>query len=109
MPPDIAVRGLEVTARTQCSHWHSERDIIAIKHKCCGEYYACISCHEALADHPNQVWPKGEQGIAKGVLCGNCHHELTIVEYLGSGNRCTKCAAEFNAGCRLHYDLYFEV
>ncbi|KAK8016823.1 hypothetical protein PG993_015012 [Apiospora rasikravindrae] len=75
------VHGLSVSALTQCSHWHSERDIIAIRHKCCGDYYACISCHEALAKHPPQVWPKAEQATTRAVLCGKCRHELTIAEH----------------------------
>ncbi|KAF8853196.1 zinc finger CHY domain-containing protein [Acephala macrosclerotiorum] len=101
------VHGLEVSSKTQCAHWHSERDIIAIKHKCCSLYYACISCHEAIAGHDNQVWPNDEHAT-KAVLCGNCRHELSITEYLECGNTCTMCQAAFNPGCRNHYHLYFE-
>jgi uncharacterized CHY-type Zn-finger protein len=107
--PTPTVKGLDVTPRAQCSHWHSPRDIIAIRHKCCGQYYACISCHEALAGHPPQVWPRDEQRGAKAVLCGACRRELTVAEYLASGNACPGCRAEFNPGCALHYDLYFEM
>ncbi|KAK6205989.1 sphinganine kinase lcb4 [Pestalotiopsis sp. IQ-011] len=82
-----AVKGVNVTALTQCAHWHSPRDIIAIRHKCCGEYYACISCHEASAGHANSLWPRAERN-AKAVLC---------------------CRAEFNPGCANHYHLYFEM
>jgi uncharacterized CHY-type Zn-finger protein len=102
------VLGLAVTARTQCAHYHSERDIIAIRHKCCGEYYACITCHDALADHAPQVWPRAER-TTQAVLCGNCHAELTINEYLASGNQCPYCQAAFNPGCANHYHLYFEL
>ncbi|KAH6646291.1 hypothetical protein BKA67DRAFT_525962 [Truncatella angustata] len=102
------VKGLDVTTLTQCLHWHSRRDIIAIRHKCCGDYYACISCHAALVDHATAVWPKTERET-KAVLCGNCRHELTIAEYLTSGSACTTCKAEFNPGCSRHYHLYFEM
>ncbi|EXA33249.1 hypothetical protein FOPG_09575 [Fusarium oxysporum f. sp. conglutinans race 2 54008] len=101
------VHGVNISPKLQCHHWSSDLDIIAIRHKCCMEYYGCISCHEELAGHPNQVWPKAEQQEL-AVLCGNCCLELTIAEYLGSGNRCPGCDAGFNPGCRNHYDLYFE-
>ncbi|KUJ22176.1 uncharacterized protein LY89DRAFT_395401 [Mollisia scopiformis] len=103
-----AVHGLDVSDKTQCAHWHSAKDIIAIKHKCCGMYYACISCHEAIAEHENQVWPKKEQETTKAVLCGNCRRELNITEYLRCDNICPNCKATFNPGCRNHYHLYFE-
>ncbi|CAG9946039.1 unnamed protein product [Clonostachys rosea f. rosea IK726] len=102
------VHGLEVTRLTQCAHWHSDRDIIAIRHKCCGRYYACISCHEALAQHEPAVWPRNERD-AKAILCGNCRGELSIDEYLSCGSTCPTCKAAFNPGCANHYDLYFEM
>ncbi|KAE9401960.1 hypothetical protein BT96DRAFT_856068 [Gymnopus androsaceus JB14] len=102
------VHGIDVRPHTQCAHWHSSRDIIAIRHKCCGEYYACISCHEALAGHKNQVWPKDEWGPSNIVLCGKCLCEMSVVQYLGCDNHCPSCKAEFNPGCRNHYHLYFE-
>lgn len=105
--PGPKVHGIDITPLTQCAHWHSEKDIIAIKHKCCGAYYACISCHEALAAHEPRVWPRGEWST-KAVLCGRCRMELTIREYLGSGSMCPGCSAAFNPGCALHYELYFE-
>ncbi|ROV91031.1 hypothetical protein VSDG_07677 [Cytospora chrysosperma] len=102
------VHGLDVSSLTQCAHWNSERDIIAIKHKCCDQYYACISCHDALAHHPPQVWPQHERHT-KAVLCGSCRAELTIEEYLSCGNMCPRCGVAFNPGCSKHYDLYFEM
>lgn len=103
-----AVHGLDVSSRTQCAHWNSERDIIAIRHKCCGEYYACISCHQALTTHASQVWSKVERDT-KAVLCGNCLIELSIAEYLACNSACPNCRADFNPGCANHYDLYFEM
>ncbi|KAK6524025.1 hypothetical protein TWF694_005692 [Orbilia ellipsospora] len=102
------VHGLKVGSRTECAHWHSDRDIIAIRHKCCGEFYACITCHDALAGHPPIVWSKGERHV-KAVLCGNCQKQLTIAEYLSSENICPSCQAAFNPGCSKHYSLYFEM
>ena len=46
--------------QTRCRHYHSERDIIAIKFKCCETYYPCIFCHEEQADHQVEVWPTKE-------------------------------------------------
>jgi uncharacterized CHY-type Zn-finger protein len=102
------VRGIDLDAQTRCAHWHGPTDIIAIKMKCCREYYACKDCHEALAGHPIEVWPLSEW-TQPGILCGACRTELTIQEYMQSGNRCPSCAANFNPGCRNHYQFYFEL
>jgi uncharacterized CHY-type Zn-finger protein len=101
------VRGIDVDPQTRCAHYHLLVDVIAIKMKCCGEYYACKECHDALADHPVQVWPRNEWD-KKAILCGVCGHELTINEYMQGDNHCPKCAAQFNPGCRNHYHFYFE-
>lgn len=108
-PSTPVVHGLETTVQTQCVHWHSPRDIIAIRHACCGEYYACISCHEALSTHAPAVWPRSEWDTARAVLCGQCRVELTVSEYMGCGSTCPSCQAAFNPGCAKHYDLYFEM
>ncbi len=99
--------GLDLDAQTRCAHWHSALDIVAIRMKCCGVFYACKDCHEALADHPIQTWPRGEWN-EKAVLCGACGTELTINQYLDSDNRCPACGAGFNPGCRGHHHFYFE-
>ena len=101
------VLGVEVDAQTRCVHYHSALDIIAIKMACCGIYYACKDCHDALADHATEVWPR-LQWTTPAVLCGACGHELTIHEYMSSGSQCPRCAAAFNPGCRNHYHFYFE-
>ncbi|KAH8588063.1 zinc finger CHY domain-containing protein [Bisporella sp. PMI_857] len=108
MAAQPTVHGIDITSRTQCIHWYSELDIIAVRHKCCDKYYACISCHDALSSHEPTVWPKVERD-AKAVLCGGCKEELTITEYLGCGSVCPKCNAKFNPGCERHYGLYFEM
>ncbi len=101
------VRGVELDAQTRCIHWNSPLDIIAIKMKCCGAYYACKDCHDALAGHTIEVWPRNEWG-SLAVLCGACGIELTISQYLDCGNQCPGCGSRFNPGCRNHYHFYFE-
>jgi uncharacterized CHY-type Zn-finger protein len=102
------VHGLSLTALTQCTHWKSPLDIIAIRHACCGKFYACISCHDALEEHTSSVWPLPQRD-ERAVFCGNCKHVLTIDEYLSCGSVCTQCGAGFNPGCKGHWGLYFEM
>ncbi|PVI01441.1 CHY zinc finger family protein [Periconia macrospinosa] len=103
-----SVHGLALTPLTQCQHYHSPLDIIAIQHFCCRKFYACISCHNALETHTSDVWPR-EKREEKAVLCGKCGHVLGIEEYMNSGSRCTECREGFNPGCKGHWGLYFEV
>jgi uncharacterized CHY-type Zn-finger protein len=102
------IKGKLVDDDTRCVHYHSLLDVIAIKFKCCSEYYSCYSCHEELAHHEHLVWMKDEFET-KAVLCGVCKNELTISEYLGSRNQCPICNAPFNPNCSKHYHLYFEI
>jgi uncharacterized CHY-type Zn-finger protein len=101
------IHGTGINERTQCVHYHSERDIIAIKHPCCATFYACIKCHDEVADHVATVWPR-EQFGEPAVYCGNCRTTLSIRQYLSSNNSCPACQAAFNPGCANHYPLYFE-
>ena len=71
-------------------------DIVAIKMKCCGLYYACKDCHEALAGHDIVVWPRGEWH-ARAVLCGACGVEMTIRKYMECESRCPACGARFSS------------
>jgi len=102
-----AVFGVDLDPQTRCAHWRSPLDIVAIKMRCCGAYYACHDCHAALADHPAAVWPRSEHD-EQAVLCGACGSELTVAQYLACVDRCPACGAAFNPGCRLHRHLYFE-
>ncbi|KAF2646412.1 zf-CHY-domain-containing protein [Massarina eburnea CBS 473.64] len=95
-PPTI--HGLCVTSHTQCSHWHSPLDIIAIKHACCNKFYACISCHNACETHVPKLWEKSQRE-EKAALCGQCKHVLSVNEYMGCGGQCTECGSAFNPGC----------
>jgi uncharacterized CHY-type Zn-finger protein len=102
------VLGVDVDPQTRCAHYRSERDIIAIKFKCCGEWFSCHQCHVELAGHTTQVWPK-EEFDEHAVLCGNCGQQLTISEYLESEFACPHCQSQFNSGCVRHHHLYFEM
>ncbi|KEO75587.1 chromophore lyase [Anditalea andensis] len=104
----VNVYGQSVDDQTRCVHWHSDLDIIAIKFKCCNRYYPCFSCHEEETDHEHQVWPRSEFD-QNAILCGVCRKELSIEDYMASGNICPHCTSHFNPGCSNHYYLYFEV
>ncbi len=104
--PHPEVRGIDLDRNTRCAHYRTDRDIVAIKMKCCGLYYACKDCHEALADHPIEVWSEAEWNQL-AVLCGACQKQMTIRQYMESGSMCPECGAAFNPGCRKHYQFYF--
>jgi uncharacterized CHY-type Zn-finger protein len=103
-----SVLGVNVDPATRCAHYHSPRDVVAIRMKCCGSYYACRDCHDALAGHALQPWPRAERDRG-AVLCGACGSEMRICDYLESPDACPACGASFNAGCREHHHLYFEM
>ena len=105
---NIPVYGVDVDEETRCAHYHLEKDIIAIKFKCCGRYFPCHLCHEEVADHPAEQWGLNERE-EKAVLCGHCGSELSIKAYMESGSSCPTCKAAFNPGCARHYPLYFKV
>ncbi len=102
------VKGNLVDSETRCVHYQSKRDIIAIKFKCCKDYYPCYECHAELAGHKPEVWTKQERN-EKAILCGLCKTELTIREYLDSSDICPRCGSSFNPNCNRHFHLYFEV
>ncbi len=101
------VHGIGVDGESRCAHYHTPLDIVAIKMRCCGVYYACKDCHIALADHEIERWP-ANQWKEKAILCGACGNESTIHAYLAGGYQCPTCTAAFNPGCRHHYRFYFE-
>jgi uncharacterized CHY-type Zn-finger protein len=105
--PRPHVCGIDLDCQTRCAHYNSTLDIIAIKMKCCGLYYACKDCHDALANHAIEVWPRDEWD-KPAVLCGACGTELSIRQYLECSNECPACQARFNPGCRSHYHFYFQ-
>jgi len=113
--PPPTIHGLSLTPLTQCAHWHSPLDIIAIKHACCRKFYACVSCHNVLEEHHQpQVWKK-EDWDEKAVICGQCKTVWSVQEYLeakiGTDGKpqCGSCGAKWNPGCKKHWGLYFDV
>src|SRR5258706_8963259 len=100
------VRGVEIDAQTRCVHWHSAVDIVAIKMRCCGVYYACKDCHIALAGHAIAVWGRGEWED-RAVLCGACGGEMTIRENLDCAARGPGGGAGVNPGCRNPFHFFF--
>jgi len=104
----MVVRGSSVNEYTQCAHYHSHLDVVAVKFKCCDTFYACIHCHEELAGHAPEVWAKDEREN-QAIFCGNCRQTLSIVEYIGCENSCPRCGAAFNPRCAEHHHLYFEL
>lgn len=99
------IHGKTVDDETRCTHYQTEKDIIAIKFKCCNRYYPCYKCHEECEDHAVIRWERDEFS-EKAILCGVCKTEHTINEYLGANN-CKACNAQFNEHCQNHYPLYF--
>ncbi|MDQ2891284.1 MAG: CHY zinc finger protein [Gemmatimonadota bacterium] len=100
------VHGLAVDAATRCAHYHGELDILAIRVSCCGEFYACKDCHDAIAGHQLKPWPR-EAFETSAILCGACGSKLSITAYLECGNDCPECGAGFNPRCMLHHHFYF--
>jgi len=100
------VLGIDLDSQTRCKHYHSPSDIVAIKMRCCGVYYACKDCHDELAGHKIALWPESDWD-EKAILCGACHSELSIRDYLNGGYCCPRCGANFNPKCQSHNDHYF--
>jgi uncharacterized CHY-type Zn-finger protein len=103
----VKVVGVNVDEETLCAHYHGERDIVAIKFKCCGDWFPCHECHAELARHAAVVWPK-EEFDTPAILCGACGHQLTVREYRDCASVCPQCHRQFNPGCAEHRHLYFE-
>lgn len=92
-----------------CIHWHSERDIVALKCPCHQEFHPCLSCHEDKHGTLPERWPEESWNAEKAILCRACDTAMTIADYMTSGSVCPHCKAEFNPGCKNHWHLYFEM
>lgn len=101
------IHGSPIDSETRCVHYHGATDIIAIKFKCCGQYYPCYKCHDEHVTHERKQWGKDEFS-EKAIFCGHCQSECTIDEYMKTQN-CPHCTAPFNPNCQFHYDLYFDI
>lgn len=102
----MRVFGRTVDDETRCVHYHTDKDVIAIKFKCCLRYYPCHLCHDEEADHKTQTWPRSQQAVP-AVLCGVCKSEMPIHAYLATTS-CPNCGAQFNERCAAHSHLYFQ-
>lgn len=100
----MTIFGFPIDSSGRCKHYHGINDIVSIKFKCYEKYYPCYKCHE---EHSIIRWEK-EDFAEKAILCGNCHNELTINDYIEK-KKCTHCNSGFNPNCSLHYDIYFKV
>jgi uncharacterized CHY-type Zn-finger protein len=105
---DPAIHGRLLDAQGRCAHYRGPLDIVAIRFRCCGKYYACHACHDELESHASARWRR-THGAERVALCGACRAELTLAEYLSCGHRCPRCGAGFNPGCAGHRHLYFEL
>jgi uncharacterized CHY-type Zn-finger protein len=105
---DVSLRGIEVDGETHCTHYNTERDVIAIRFRCCDVFYPCFECHEACCAHEAMRWSPERFG-EPAVLCGVCDEVLRIETYLACDHRCPNCEAPFNPGCANHWDRYFAV
>jgi len=102
----VPLRGVAVDAETRCDHYATARDVVAIRFACCGVYYPCYRCHDALAGHEAERIPRAAFDDP-GVLCGACGATLAVTAYLAADDACPDCGAGFNPGCRRHRDRYF--
>lgn len=100
------VYGIALDPMSRCEHYHGETDIVAIRMACCNRYFACIHCHNVLAEHPAEPW-ESEANHTFAVLCGSCGTELTVAEYVACDSHCPSCGREFNPRCRNHWHFYF--
>jgi len=107
-PEQRLVVGLAVDDQTRCAHYHTDRDVIAIRFPCCETYYPCFECHAACVDHDAVQWPRNRVD-EPAILCGVCGTELTVQRYLDCEHQCPDCGTAFNPGCRRHADRYFAV
>lgn len=101
------VEGKVIDSQTRCTHYHTTKDIIAIKFKCCATYYPCYQCHNETADHLPKKWGIHEFH-EKAILCGSCGTELTIHTYTKHSSACPTCLHPFNPRCSNHSHIYFE-
>jgi uncharacterized CHY-type Zn-finger protein len=108
MSPMTPIHGRDLDDQGRCAHYHTLRDIVAIKFSCCLRYYACYECHRDGESHAARRWSAADFDTT-AILCGECRNELTIAQYLACGFVCPFCCSEFNPGCVNHYSLYFHL
>lgn len=103
---ECPIRGSAVDPETRCAHYDSERDVIAIKFRCCESFYPCFRCHEESTAHDPLRWPVDRLSEAI-VFCGRCRSRISGSAYVNGDHTCPNCGGDFNPGCESHYDRYF--
>lgn len=100
------IKGKIIDNETRCTHYHTEKDRIAIKFYCCKTYFPCYQCHQEAGCGKPKQWPK-DKFNQEAIICGACGEEMTINAYLESDHICPNCQAAFNTNCSFHKHLYF--
>jgi uncharacterized CHY-type Zn-finger protein len=101
----LLVRGAVVDDQSRCVHYRTALDVVALRFRCCGDWYPCVHCHDETVSHPRVVW-EPESGDVHAALCGACGTTMSIAHYRLSA-ACPACGAGFNPGCARHHALYF--
>lgn len=104
---DRRILGAVVDDQTRCIHYRGPLDIVAIRFRCCGDFYPCFRCHAEAVDHDAEQWPRTSFD-EPAICCGVCRGLLSIEDYLGT-SACPHCSSGFNPRCSLHAELYFEL
>jgi len=104
----VPLRGVAVDSETRCAHWDSPVDVVALRFGCCGAYYPCDACHDAVTGHEAEPWPR-DRFTEPAALCGHCRTTLSARAFLDADDACPRCGVAFNPSCRAHVDRYFEV
>ncbi len=99
----MKIYGIQLDQAGRCLHYHSEADVVALRCRQCHKYYACYKCHDESENHD---FKPADASDSVPVLCGNCMNQLTREQY--EQGFCPYCRHQFNPGCRLHHDIYFE-
>lgn len=74
----MIIYGINLDSKRRCKHYHTKRDVVALKCGKCQDYFACYQCHNQLRNHP---FESVSVKAASPVLCGSCYHFLTFAEY----------------------------
>lgn len=102
------ILGVDVDPQSRCAHWHSAVDVVAMRFKCCRKFLGCRTCHDTVDGHSAELWDPMADPDEVVALCGVCHSEFTLTDYLPTRDVCPKCRAAWNPGCVGHRHLYFK-
>ncbi|TWT11350.1 hypothetical protein FRX54_03460 [Streptococcus sp. sy004] len=99
------IYGDVVDLETRCLHYHSARDIVALRCFSCRRYYPCYHCHDTYEQHTYQAY--SSQSEDEVVFCGACQIGMTALAYRQGKSVCPNCSAAFNPACKEHESIYF--